>query len=102
MELFLDFYNDTGKSLILESVNPQNDERLFIEFQEKYKLTTWCVQKLFFVLTVWDFDEKRLHWASVVHGTVALKIIKFAFSESIFCQVQFSFSFESYLRESAF
>ena len=41
----------TGKSvseaLILESVNPQYDERLFIEFQEKYKLTTYCVQKLF-------------------------------------------------------
>ena len=32
----------TGKSvseaLILESVNPQYDERLFIELQEKYKL----------------------------------------------------------------
>ena len=43
---------DTGKSvseaLILESVNQQYDERLFIEFQEKYKLTTCCVQKLFF------------------------------------------------------
>ena len=42
----------TGKSvseaLILESVNPQYDERLFIEFQEKYKFTTCCVQKLFF------------------------------------------------------
>ena len=42
----------TGKSvseaLILESVKPQYDERLFIEFQEKYKLTTCCVQKLFF------------------------------------------------------
>ena len=33
----------TGKSmseaLILESVNPQYDKRLFIEFQEKYKFT---------------------------------------------------------------
>ena len=33
----------TGKSvseaLILESVNPQYDERLFIEFPEKYKCT---------------------------------------------------------------
>ena len=42
----------TGKSvseaLILESVNPQYDERLFIEFQKKYKLTTCWVQKLFF------------------------------------------------------
>jgi hypothetical protein len=35
----------TGKSfsdaLILESVNPQYDERLFIEFPEKYKFTTF-------------------------------------------------------------
>ena len=41
----------TGKSfseaLILASVNPQYDKRLFIEFPEKYKLRTCCVQKLF-------------------------------------------------------
>ena len=40
----------TGKSfseaLILASVNPQYDERLFIEFQEKYKFTTCYVQIL--------------------------------------------------------
>ena len=39
-------YVSTGKSvseaLIIESVNPQYDERLFIELQEKYKLRT-CV-----------------------------------------------------------
>ena len=38
----------TGKSfseaLIVASVNPQHDERLFIEFPEKYKFTTGCVQ----------------------------------------------------------
>ena len=42
----------TGKScleaLILTLVNPQYDNRLFIEFPEKYKLITCCVQKLFF------------------------------------------------------
>ena len=42
----------TGKSfseaLIFASVNPQYDKRLFIEFPEKYKFTTCCVQKLFF------------------------------------------------------
>ena len=42
----------TGKSvseaLILESVNPQYDERLFIKFPEKYKFRTCCVQKCFF------------------------------------------------------
>ena len=35
-----------SEALILESDNPQYDERLFIEFQEKYKFTTCCVQKL--------------------------------------------------------
>ena len=44
----------TGKSvseaLILDSVNPQYDERLFIEFPEKYKFRTNCVQILFRML----------------------------------------------------
>ena len=43
----------TGKSvseaLILESVNPQYGERLFIELQEKYKFRTCCVQNLFWM-----------------------------------------------------
>ena len=43
----------TGKSvseaLILESVNPQYDERLFIEFPEKYKFKTFSVQKKIFL-----------------------------------------------------
>ena len=42
------FASITGKSvseaLFLESVNPQYDERLFIELQEKYKFRTCCVQ----------------------------------------------------------
>ena len=41
----------TGKyfseSLILESVNPKYDERLFIEFPEKYKFTTCCYKYCF-------------------------------------------------------
>ena len=44
---------NTGKyfseALILESVNPQYDKRLFIEFPEKYKFTTCCVQILFYM-----------------------------------------------------
>ena len=36
-----------SEPLILESVNPQYDERLFIEFHEKYKFRTCCVQILF-------------------------------------------------------
>ena len=36
-----------SEALILESVNPQYDKRLFIEFQDKSKFTTCCVQKLF-------------------------------------------------------
>ena len=48
---FHDFWSHcTGKSvseaLILESVSPQYDERLFIELQEKYKFRTCCVQIL--------------------------------------------------------
>ena len=46
----------TGKSfseaLILASVNPQYDKRLFIEFPEKYKFRTCCVQKLFFCFDI--------------------------------------------------
>ena len=37
-----------SEALILESVNPQCDERWFIDSPEKYKLRTCCVQKLFF------------------------------------------------------
>ena len=36
-----------SEALILASVNPQYDQRLFSEFPEKYKFTC-CVQKLFF------------------------------------------------------
>ena len=51
--LFLPVMNGFGfstcksvsEALILESVNPQYDERLFIEFPEKYKFTTFCVLK---------------------------------------------------------
>ena len=43
----------TGKyfseAFILESVNPQYEERLFIEFPKKYKFTTFCVQILFWM-----------------------------------------------------
>ena len=43
--------SNTGKSvseaLILESINPQYDERLFIEFPKKYKFRTCCEQKLY-------------------------------------------------------
>ena len=35
------------EALILESVNPQYHERLFIEFPEKYNFRTFCVQILF-------------------------------------------------------
>ena len=53
-----DFFDGkiTGKSfseaLILASVNPQYDMRLFIEFPEKYKFRTCCVQKLFFCFDI--------------------------------------------------
>ena len=40
---FVSTSKSVSEALILESVNPQYDERLFIEFQEKYKFTTWEV-----------------------------------------------------------
>ena len=47
---------NTGKSfseaLILASVNPQYDKRLFIEFPEKYKFRTCCAQKLSFCFDI--------------------------------------------------
>ena len=39
--------SELSEALILELVNPQYDERLFIEFPEKYKFRTCCVQILF-------------------------------------------------------
>ena len=33
-----------SEALIFESVNPQNDEKLFIEFPEKYKFRTSCFE----------------------------------------------------------
>ena len=58
----------TGKyfseALILASVNPQYDERLFNEIQDKYKFRTCCVQKLFFVFVLTfktiHFNEQSL------------------------------------------
>ena len=47
----IDPNTNTGKSVseafIFESVNPQYNERLFIQFPEKYKFRTCCLQKLF-------------------------------------------------------
>ena len=41
--------NFFSEALILGSVNPPYEERLFIEFPEKYKFTTFCVQILFWM-----------------------------------------------------
>ena len=50
-----------SEALILDSVNPQYDERLFIEFQEKYKLTTNCVKNCFsFFVFFLEFNEQFL------------------------------------------
>ena len=45
-----------SEALILESINPQYDERLFSEFPEKFKFRTCCVQKLVFCFC---FDIKN-------------------------------------------
>ena len=39
-----------SEAFILASVNPQYDERLFIELQEKYKFRRCCVKNCFFIL----------------------------------------------------
>ena len=57
--------NSTGKSfskaLILASVNPQYDERFFIELQEKHNMRTCCVQKLFFCFCFDIQNNLRTH-----------------------------------------
>ena len=64
----------TGKSmseaLTLESVNPQYDERLFIEFQEKYKFTTCCNKYCFFVfvLTLKTILVHNMFWTCIFLG----------------------------------
>ena len=57
-------------ALILDSVNPQYDKRLFIEFPEKYKFRTCCVQKLFFVfvLTFKTIFVHNMLWTCIFHG----------------------------------
>ena len=59
----------TGKSfseaLILESVNPYYDKRLFIEFPEKYKFTTktktnFCTQHVLNLYFWGEFNEQSL------------------------------------------
>jgi hypothetical protein len=60
-----------SEALILESVNPQYDERLFIDFQEKYKFTTCCVQKLFFwfFLTFKTIFVHNMLWTCIFLGS---------------------------------
>ena len=44
---FLSTGKSVSEALTLESVKPQDDERLIIESQEKYKFRKFCVQILF-------------------------------------------------------
>ena len=46
---FVSTSKSVSEALILESVNPQYDEKLFIQFPEKYKIKTFCVQILFWM-----------------------------------------------------
>ena len=68
------FHTLTGKSfseaLILASVNPRYDKRLFIEFPEKYKFRTCCVQILFFVfvLTCKTIFVHNMLWTCIFLG----------------------------------
>ena len=46
---FVSTSKSVSEALIFESVNPQYDEKLFIQFPEKYKIKTFCVQILFWM-----------------------------------------------------
>ena len=46
-----------SEALILASVNPHYDKRLFIEVPKKYKFRTCCVQKLFFFCFCFDIQN---------------------------------------------
>ena len=57
-----------SEALILESVNPQYDKRLFIEFPETYKFTTCCVKKknFVFVLTFKTILVHNMLWTCII------------------------------------
>ena len=57
IQLLLCIGKSFSGALILESINPQYDERLFIEFDEKYKFTTCCVQNLFVFCFCFDIQN---------------------------------------------
>ena len=61
----------TGKSfseaLILAPVNPQCNERLLIEFQEKYKFKTYCVQTLLCTTIVLNVKTKTKNYFCTQH-----------------------------------
>ena len=50
IETFMLAGKSFSEALIIASVNPQYDETLFIELQEKYKFRTCCEQILFWML----------------------------------------------------
>ena len=51
--------NSFSDALIIESVNPQYDERLFIEFPPKYKFTTCCVKNCFLFCLCFDIQNNN-------------------------------------------
>ena len=63
---------DTGKSfseaLILESVNPQYEERLLIDLQEKYKFRRYCVQILFWMSKQKTIFVHNMLWTCIFQG----------------------------------
>ena len=72
----------TGKSaLILESLNPQYDERLFIEFPEKYKFTTYYVQIVF-----WMSKQKQKQKTNYVHN-MFWECTELVIQWTIFCRI---------------
>ena len=57
-----------SEALILESVNPQRDKIFFIDFSEKYKFRTYCVQILFWTSKQKTILVHNLFWTCIFRG----------------------------------
>ena len=77
----------TGKSfseaLILESVNPQYYERLFIGFPEKYKFTTCCEQ-----ISFWMSKQKQTFFVHKMLGACIFRGIQWTISYHLWVKVK--------------
>jgi hypothetical protein len=64
-----------SEALILAYINPLYDNRLFIELQEKYKLTTCCVHKLYFFVLFLTFVHNLCWTCIAIQSTICCHIM---------------------------